>query len=248
MKNLADKMKIFWYDTLDSTNSEASRRIEKFDNLSVIAAMCQTAGRGQRGNKWLTQSGENLTFSIILKFQEGDIPASRQMDITALTTVVLREFLRARGIHAVIKWPNDIYAGDRKLCGILIENSLTGEWISSSVIGIGLNVNQTAFDPSIVNPTSIRRLTGESYNVRDLLEQFCEAFSSRLPELGSDSLWEEYATGLYRQGEEHEFTDCATAETIRGTIKGVRRDGRLIFTLTGGESRYYSFKEINYII
>lgn len=243
-----DKMEIIWFESLDSTNSEARRRISTFDNLSVIAAMSQTAGRGQRGNRWHSEPGENLTFSIVLKLPEGALHADSQMDITALTTVVIRDFLREKGVPAVIKWPNDIYCGDRKICGILIENSLSGQWITSSIIGIGLNVNQTSFDPAIINPTSIRRITGKSYDIKPLLGEFCQAFATKLPLLGSDTLWDQYSTGLYRQGEEHEFTDCITSETVRGTIKGVRRDGRLILTLTGGGSRYYSFKEISYII
>lgn len=248
MKNLTDNIRIFWHDVLDSTNSEALRRIGSIDSLSVIAARCQSAGRGQRGNSWLARPGENLTFSLVLKFQEGQLKASSQMQLTALGTVVVRDYLRSKGIRAVIKWPNDIYAGDSKICGILIENGLSGEWITHSVIGIGINVNQRDFSPSIINPTSMAMLSGETYDIDAELEEICRRFSGMIPLLSSEELWEEYTTGLYRQGEVHDYTDCATLETIRGTIKGVRKDGRLIFTLTDGKCRYFAFKEISYII
>ncbi len=155
MKNKHD---IIWLEEVDSTNEEARRRISYIDNLSVVSAVRQTAGRGQRGNSWQSADGENLTFSIVLKFgadQLEPMAASGQFVISEVTALSVVDFLAAYDIEAKIKWPNDIYVGNRKICGILTENALKGNCLSHSIVGIGLNVNQTVFDPSLPNPTSM---------------------------------------------------------------------------------------------
>ena len=101
---------IFRLESVPSTNSYVSERLSELDNLSVVTARCQSEGRGQRGNHWIAEPGENLTFSVLLKFPEGRLEARQQMRLTALATVALRESLREDyGIPAVIKWPNDLY-------------------------------------------------------------------------------------------------------------------------------------------
>lgn len=155
MKNKHD---IIWLEEVDSTNDEARRRISDIDNLSVVSAVRQTAGRGQRGNRWQSADGENLTFSIVLKFgadQLESMAASGQFVISEVAALSVVDFLARHDIEAKIKWPNDIYVGDKKICGILIENALKGNFLSHSIVGIGLNVNQTIFDPSLPNPTSM---------------------------------------------------------------------------------------------
>lgn len=174
MKNKHD---IIWLDTVDSTNSESKRRILKIDNLSVVSALEQTKGRGQRGNRWSSQPGENLTFSLVVK--DFRIKANEQSAISQATALSLVDLLSRHEIKARIKWPNDIYAGDEKICGILIENSLKGSEIDWSIIGIGLNVNQTAFPEDLPNPTSMKLCTGNSnpYNTREILEEFMGIFT-----------------------------------------------------------------------
>ena len=184
---MAKKHDIIWLDTVDSTNNEVRRRISGLDNLSVLSVMSQTKGRGQRGNIWLSEPGENLLFSVILKYSErlGDtdlIPpvlAYDQFVISQLTSLAVVDLLATHDIVARIKWPNDIYAGDEKICGILIENSLKGSEIDWSIIGIGLNVNQTAFPEDLPNPTSMKLCTGNSnpYNTREILEEFMGIFT-----------------------------------------------------------------------
>ena len=164
MEKLTD---IRWYDTVESTNDEARRLIEGLDNLSVIAARCQTAGRGQGDHKWHSLPGENLTFSVVLKFGENGLAPLAARDallITETITLALRLYLEEKDITVRIKWPNDIYAGDRKICGILIENILQGQDVASSIVGIGLNLNQTEFPADLPNPVSIALLTGSSYD------------------------------------------------------------------------------------
>lgn len=168
---------IIWFDSIDSTNNEASRRLDALDNMAVLAAVEQTAGRGQGEHKWHSKTGENLTFSMVLKFGgKGELPALPICDallITELTTMAIREYLLGKGIDSRIKWHNDIYVGDRKICGMLIENSLRGREIASSIIGIGIDVNQTEFPEDLPNPISIAQITGRKYDIKEELSLLC---------------------------------------------------------------------------
>ena len=176
-------VEILWHKSLDSTNSEVKRHISSLDNLSVVAAESQSCGRGQGDHKWHSEPGENLTFTLLLKF-----PPLRELNVcnvlllTEMITWALREFLASEGITVRIKWPNDIYVGDLKICGILIENILDGSNVSASIIGVGLNLNQTDFPSDIPNPTSVALLTGRRYDPAQTLERLC-GYISRAAEL-----------------------------------------------------------------
>ena len=174
MKNKTD---IIWLDSIDSTNDEARRRILALDNLSVLSALEQTGGRGQRENKWHSAPNQNLTFSIVLK--NPPVNAADQFCISEITAVTLVNFLSEYGIEADIKWPNDIYVSGKKICGILIENSLKGQSIDWTIIGIGLNVNQFNFPVDLPNPTSMC-ICGQKkspYSLDGLLGKFIDMFS-----------------------------------------------------------------------
>lgn len=171
------KSEIRWYDVVESTNDEVRRHISDLDNLSVISARYQTAGRGQGDHKWHSKTGENLTFTVALKFG-GDsgldaLLAKESLLITQIVTLALRLYLEDNGIKARIKWPNDIWVEDKKICGILIENILEGPYVASSIVGIGLNLNQTDFPADLPNPVSMKVLTGIDYNPEKELENFC---------------------------------------------------------------------------
>ena len=162
-------MKTIWLDTIDSTNSEALRRLPELESGTVLAAREQTAGRGQRGNTWFTEPGKNLTFSIVLKFGEGGLPPLRATEafwLNYVISVAVADFLQSHAIWCKVKWPNDVYVGKNKICGILIENALTGNGLAASVIGIGLNINQREF-PQLANATSLWSLTGEEYPLEE---------------------------------------------------------------------------------
>lgn len=238
--------RIFRFETLESTNGYAQDHLSELDNLSVIVADWQTAGRGQRGNRWLAAPGENLTFSLVLKPEA--LLAREQMQLTALASVALRGALLEAGFPPRIKWPNDLYVGDSKLAGMLIENRLFGDHIEASVIGIGLNVNQTAFDPCLSNPTSLKALCGRSFSCDEVLESILRHFAAWLPKIDTPALWEAYTGELYAIGERRQWKDSATGTTFYGTIKGVRRDGRLMIRLDDGTLRLPAFKEIEYIL
>jgi BirA family biotin operon repressor/biotin-[acetyl-CoA-carboxylase] ligase len=182
---------VIWLESVDSTNNECKRNISDMDNLSVLSARTQTDGRGQHENTWSSAPGENLTFSIVLKFQsptwnvEGQEPmqAYDQSVISEITSLSVVELLSSHGIHAKIKRPNDIYVDGKKICGMLIENAVRGEWMTYSIIGIGLNVNQRNFDVSLPDATSMALLSSENdaiYNLEVLLEEFMEIFRQYL--------------------------------------------------------------------
>ncbi len=155
--------------------------------MSVIAARFQTAGRGQGDHTWLSPKDENLTFSILIRFGEDGIPALPVADalrITYIATLSIRDFLSEEGIDSRIKWPNDIWVKDRKICGMLIENILDGSNVACSIIGIGINLNQTAFDPSLPNPVSLSMLTGRHYDLKTALEGLYKKICRRVSQLG----------------------------------------------------------------
>ena len=155
---------ILWLETADSTNSELRRRIAGLDNLSIIAAREQTAGRGQGTHTWFSTPGRNLTFSILYRFGDAyALAASDAILITQITTLAIRDYLLSHGVRACIKWPNDIWVEDRKICGILIENTLESGMVRESIVGIGLNLNETGWPPELPNPVSLRELTGQEY-------------------------------------------------------------------------------------
>ena len=203
------KTSIKWLETVDSTNSELRRNIDSSDNLSVIAAECQNAGRGQGDHTWFASPGKNLTFSILFRFPAGSsftLKASQARTITEITTLAIRDYLGKKGISARIKWPNDIWIENRKICGILIENTLDKDRIATSIVGIGLNVNETGWPESLPNPVSMKDLTGEEYSVRDELaalhKEICRRYAQIATPDGRLSLQEEFEKYMFRLREE----------------------------------------------
>lgn len=254
---MKSKHDIIWLDSTDSTNDEARRRFSELDNLSVLSAECQISGRGQRGNNWESNPGENLTFSIILKFDEGVMPEIRAIDqfiISEITALSVVDLLAAHDIEAKVKWPNDIYVADRKICGILIENTLKGHVLVASIIGIGLNVNQREFTPSIPNPTSIAQcLRRNLLSTHDLLEELMDIFTGYCRRYmnitgGYARLRKLYLSQLWRINEEHRYIDLVSASEFVGIIRGLSDIGHLIVEDTKkGELKEFAFKEIGYI-
>ena len=191
---------ITWLERTESTNSEAKTNIEKYDNLSIISTLRQDAGRGQGDHKWFATPGKNLTFTVILK--PDAFPASDALFLTRITTLSLLSYLSDNGIKARIKWPNDIWVDDRKICGILIENTLDGAFVKYSIIGIGLNVNEQNWPEYLPNPVSMRELTGKEYNIHSELEafgkEFCRHTGMYHSEDGKKYLCEEFEKNVFR--------------------------------------------------
>ncbi len=218
MDSEGKKYNIMWFDEVDSTNSEAVRRLEDLDNMSVLSARCQSAGRGKDTRKWITAPGENLTFTVVLKYSSPDqsekprpgskeqseaentsasdplsippyppFPAGNQMLLSAAAAASVVNFLATEGVSAWVKWPNDVYVGDKKICGILIEHRIKGNFLKSSIIGIGINVNQTVFDPLVPNPASVALLTGRKMEIGEAMERFCRIFTRKMESVYSES-------------------------------------------------------------
>ena len=148
---------IYHFDTTASTNDDA--RDEKYREGDVVWADFQTAGRGQRGHEWHSRKGENLSFSVVL--EPTFVPIAKQFSVSEVVALSLVDMLAEYGIDAKIKWTNDIYAGDKKLVGILIEHSLAQTSLRRTIVGVGINVNQTEFDASLPNPVSMAQLLGK---------------------------------------------------------------------------------------
>ena len=194
---------ILWLETADSTNSELRRRIAGLDNLSIIAAREQTAGRGQGTHTWFSTPGRNLTFSILYRFGGAyALAASDAILITQVTTLAIRDYLLGHGVRARIKWPNDIWVEDRKICGILIENTLESGMVRESIVGIGLNLNETGWPPELPNPVSLRELTGREYapdaELTALEKEIRRRFGLLASPDGRCSLQEEFGRFMFR--------------------------------------------------
>ena len=250
---------IRWFDTIDSTNTRLMADKASLPDRSVYAALFQTAGRGQKGNRWESRPGENLTFSILLK--PTSLSASEQFILSQVVALGLIDYLQEQGVSATIKWPNDIYAGDRKICGTLIENTLSEGHLAASVAGIGLNINQREFDPALPNPTSLSLQTGRTYDVREELPRllacifrYCDRLDSPYARNGFDAM---YLEKLYRRGCWHFFEEMPasdvpaehrTGRRIEARILGIDTEARLLLELRDGTLRHYSFKEIKYLL
>lgn len=171
---MTKKIDIISLPEVDSTNKYVRRHIEELDNLSVVTTLSQSNGRGQGDHTWHSEPGKNLLFSILLKNQ--DVPAAKQSIISDSVAESMVELLCRHGIEAWIKPPNDIWVGKKKICGILIEHSLRADRISWSIIGIGLNVNQTTFPSDLPNPTSMS-LESNGGDLNEILNEFLEIFT-----------------------------------------------------------------------
>lgn len=197
---------ILWYETIDSTNSEALRRLHELDNLSVIAAFGQTGGRGQGDHLWHSRDGENLTFTLVLRGALYGIPAPEQRCVSCWAALAVRNYLLSKGVEARIKWPNDIWVKDRKICGLLIRHTVTDGLIGDSIIGIGLNLNETRWPEDLPNPVSLKELTGKDYRIEDELTALYDEIRRLEPLLrsadGRSHLQEEFGKYLFRLPEE----------------------------------------------
>lgn len=197
-------------------------------------ALTQTAGRGQRGNSWEADPGQNITLSIMLR--PANLPAARQFEVSEAVCLAVADLLNEIGLPDVkVKWPNDVYVSDRKIAGILIENALgTGGMLSRSIAGIGLNVNQELFRSDAPNPVSIWQLTGRKHDLRTLAVRLIELILARL---GRNN-HADYRRTLWRGNGEWPWV-TAHGETFTAAIADVLPDGRL--NLNG---RLFAFKEV----
>lgn len=237
---------IYHFDILSSTNDEAFD--PRYGEGDVVWAGQQTAGRGQRGHKWLGGEGENLMFTAI--FEPRFLPPVRQFLFSEAVALAIVDAMREWGIEAKIKWTNDIYVGDSKLAGILIEHRLVRGELARSIAGIGLNVNQTVFDDSLPNPVSMAQISGRQFDCREVLDSVAEKLQQRYMQLRqgeAGALQKEYHNTLYRLDEQHWFA-LPDGNSFRGTIRGVEASGALLVEEEEGAVGSYMFKEIEFVL
>lgn len=177
------KCNITWLSVTTSTNNAARALLESSqssDEMSVIAASKQLCGRGQGDHEWISDEGKNLTFSILLRHPFKSLGTEDSLKIiNTCVCPVIQEFLLGEGIISSVKAPNDIWVSDKKICGILIENIISGSEIKACIIGVGLNLNQTEFPSDLPNPVSLKQLTGKEYKPETVLSGLVDSFCKK---------------------------------------------------------------------
>lgn len=228
-----------------STNDDA--RSPEYRHGDIVWAERQTAGRGQRGHTW-TSTSESITFSLVL--EPTFLPIAEQFLLSEVVTLALTDCLAGFGIDTRIKWTNDIYVGDRKLVGILIEHNHAGASLSRTIAGIGINVNQTAFDPALPNPVSLAQAGGRKFNRSRLLETFlvrCLRRYAQLERGEKEALQHAYRERMYRLGEQHPYR-LPDGTLFQAAIEGVLPSGELILRHADGTRHEYLFREIEFVV
>jgi BirA family biotin operon repressor/biotin-[acetyl-CoA-carboxylase] ligase len=215
---------------VDSTNIYAIDKVQA--NLAAHGAAFfayhQTKGRGQMGKQWKDHSGSNILLSVVINTQF--LLISQQFAISIMTALACYDFFyQYAGEETRIKWPNDLFWRDRKAGGILIENHIKGSIWQYSVLGMGININQTSFDTQINNAVSLRQITGKKFDPVELAKQLCQSLENRLQELENEGMQvqlEAYNRILYKRGERVSLKkDNILFQPI---IKEVRANGQLV--------------------
>ncbi|MFT3992832.1 MAG: biotin--[acetyl-CoA-carboxylase] ligase [Dysgonomonas sp.] len=234
----------------ESTNNYIKNELlteSKEDDIIIVSTDHQTAGKGQRGNNWESEKGKNLTFSIL--FHPTDIEANQQFIISQFTSLAIKDTLSQYTKDISIKWPNDIYWKNKKICGILIENSLIDTTIASSIIGIGLNINQTEFTNKAPNPISLKQITGNDYDLDKVLHEVIDRISlyyNKIDKNGSEDIAKRYKNSLFRHEGYHTYNDGT--HNFMARIKDIEPSGLLVLEMEDGSVHKYAFKEIKYIL
>lgn len=211
----------------------------------------QTAGRGQTGNGWESEEGKNLLCSILLE------PRANLFELNIFVAVAVHRLVSGLGIERVsIKWPNDIYWGDKKIAGILIENAITGNAVSHSIAGIGLNVNQTEWKSDAPNPVSLKQITGKEYELDALMQQLFE----EVQQAQAEDCRDYYKAHLYRREGFWPFVERAvnTQPTMNADqqaegqfmarIQDILPSGEIMLQDQQGQERKYHFKQVRYVV
>ncbi len=220
----------------DSTNTRLKQLLATGEAPDYIYAGYQTAGRGQTGNGWESERGKNLTCSILL-------PPEKNLYFLNIAAGVA--LLRVIGDDFTIKWPNDIYWGDKKAAGILVENAIIGSEVRYAIAGIGLNVNQTEFRSDAPNPISLRQIRGREYDIHELMRQLLEAMHAVLAE-PEQEVWDYYRAHLYRREGYWPYED--ERSLFRARIEDVLPTGELVLRDEEGKERIYHFKQVRYVV
>ena len=234
---------------VDSTNNYANHLISKHpvENGTVVLAYFQNKGRGQRENHWISQSGKNMLASIIL--YPTFLPVPMQFYLSKVISLALVKWLNMHNIEASVKWPNDIYAGSKKIAGILIETSVMGSTLHSAVAGIGFNLNQTEFSHQLPNPLSVKQLTGVHYGITETASEIRDITMNLYKKLESGACEEidsAYLNHLFRYNEWAMYRE--NGRLFEARITGIGEYGHLVVEERSGNTSSYAFKEIEFVL
>ena len=240
-------MNIIKLDAIDSTNNYLKKIIlnKGINDYTVVTAKFQTQGKGQLGTEWESEHSKNLICSVYKK--EINIKVQDQFVISALVSLALIKTLRKVNLSNMhIKWPNDIMSDNKKICGILIENIVKENYIKDTVIGIGLNVNQTIFN-NLPNAASIKNLIGTTCSIDEILKDLVKNvkyYFNELDKSSINSIFEKYEDALFRINKPSTFKN-SKGEIFSGYIKGVSRSGKLNVMLEDNLQESYDLKEVS---
>ncbi|MBR5216080.1 MAG: biotin--[Bacteroidales bacterium] len=238
-------MKITHFKTLESTNQYLQNLLNEGVDIvnNIVVTDFQTSGKGQGKNVWQSEDGKNLLFSVALDMSF--LKAENQFLLTQMVSVtminVLKKYLPEESLF--IKWPNDIYFNDKKIAGILIKNEIKGMMMGTSIIGIGLNVNQTSFDESLPNPISMKMITGKEYNLETLLNDIC--FELKTNANNQQPTANSYTDKLYRYKQWASYEHEGAAKEMM--IIGYDQFGRLILKEKNDREVVCDLKEISFV-
>lgn len=248
---------------IKQTHSTSNQLREEYSDamphMYTIRTDYQTAGRGQAGNSWESEEGKNLLYSSLLRYE--GLKVVEQWRLSMLVAVtwweVLAKYLPKEQL--AIKWPNDIYWGERKLVGILIENSLMGQDVGHSIVGVGVNVNQTDWRSDAPNPISMKQITGDEYNVEQLLDDWSAAMKSWEIRTTED-IRRRYMQHLYRRTGWHKYVEREVSmvptsianDMVEGAfvaeLVDITEQGELVLRKENNEEKSYHFKQIRFVI
>jgi BirA family biotin operon repressor/biotin-[acetyl-CoA-carboxylase] ligase len=233
-----------------STNSYAIELLSKEhpEEGCVIITDYQTQGKGTDTNTWESEKGKNLTFSLILYPK---LAADQQFLLNKAISLGIYDFLvkEIPGHKISIKWPNDLYVEDQKVCGILIQNAVMGNKLQYMVAGIGLNVNQTLFISDAPNPVSLKMITSLEYNLDEILQKLLYSILERYTHISPETagkIESDYQTVLYRQGEWHDY--IVKGVKVFSKITGTNAYGQLLLKNQTGKTIVCDLKEVKFII
>lgn len=249
MDQLSKDRLIIRLEDTESTNNYLKNLIREQhpSEGSMVIADYQSQGRGQHGNTWFSPKGKNLLFSFIIYPEK--LPAKDQFIISRMISLAIKSTLDRFTYGIRIKWPNDIYWRDKKIAGILIENNVQDGMIESSVIGVGLNLNQDVFPAELPNPVSLKEITGTDYQPDYILDIVLHEFFVLYREFQKGLISEiedEYMLDLYRVNDYYWFEDANGR--FQAKIDNVQSSGYLVLrTLDDDQKRVYAFKEVQFV-
>ncbi|WP_311328521.1 biotin--[acetyl-CoA-carboxylase] ligase [Capnocytophaga gingivalis] len=239
-------MEIIKLNATNSTNTYLKNLLKEkqVKDLSCIWALSQTQGRGQQGAKWISEPGKNLTFSVLKKFE--NLPSEYHFLLNMEVSLAIFRALKKLYIpDLAVKWANDILSSKKKICGILIENTLHKEQISASIIGIGVNVNQVFFN-DLPNVSSLQKIMGHPFDLEEVLLLICQELEVSLKSLSPtrfETMLDEYHTHLFRKDKPSTF-EYPNGERFMGYIRGVSHNGQLQVEQEDALMSSFSLKEI----